>query len=155
MQVHVQKAFELGVLTDGYKYNGIEAWSVLPNRIARIEKRLASRTLLTSSQLSHDKSFSGVRMPVSKVENHCINTLCDKEELELLKAIASCAKEITYSAKLSTLERELLLEMSVDPNFRFSAFAKMKGLYLSYVYKVRDRAVKKVQKALHKALIEL
>lgn len=155
MEAHVQRAYKLRLLTEDNKYVGNEPWNALLNKIDRIEKRMKSRTYITTAQLSHDKSFSSVKLPTSKVESYCLDEIHDKEEHETLTQIRDCAVRSFKRAKLSTLERELLIEMAKNPYLQFSKFARQRGLYVSYVYKVRDRAVRKLQRELEKALYAL
>ena len=153
-KAHVQRAYELGLLKDGYKFTGLSPCIALNKKIERLESRINSKTFGTTSHLSHDKTFNKVRVPSSKVESFCLDGLNDKEELRFLTEIQEGYKKGFNEAKLSTLERKLTDELNKGP-INFSGFAKTEGLCISYVYKIRDRAFKKIQKEVEKILYEL
>lgn len=151
--VHVKRAYELGLLKENYRFTGLGPFIALTRKIERLENKINSKTFGTTSHLSHDKAFNKVRVPSSKVENYCLDGLNDKEELQFLKELQIGYRQGFNMAKLSTLERKLVNEFEKEPVINFSGFAKREGLCISYVYKIRDRAFKKIQKEVEKNFV--
>ena len=152
-ELHVQKAYEIGVLTESNRYEDAEGWRILNSKISNLEKKIDSRTFGVTSQFSHDKAF-GVMTPKSKVEQFCLREIEDKEELRVLEEIKVCCQSSFKCCKLSTLERELLKQL-VNRETTPSRFAKEHGIYPSYVYKIRNRGHKKIQDEIEKALFAI
>lgn len=152
-RIHVQRAYDVGILTESHKYESAERWRMLNSKIENLEKRIESRTFGVTASYSHDKTFS-LMSPKSKVEQFSLGEIEDKDELKLLTEIRNGCIRAFKECKLSTLERELLPQLAYGHTIP-SEFARKHGIYTSYVYKIRDRGVKKIQDEIEKALFAI
>ena len=113
-------------------------------RIRELEERIASKTFrLTPTYESIGGGNSGTPR-LSKIERFV------DEKLELEEELAECRRRmeliayIKESNILTDLEYELIEWLQIGG--KMSEFAKAHDIYKSYVYKIRDNALKKIVK---------
>ena len=111
-------------------------------RIELLESRLREITPKTTQTYSLT-GFSGGGTVSSQVENLCIQKESAIAELqELRKTVAEYYRALE-NCKLTQLEKTTLT--ATVQGVKMSKVAKREGLYKSYVYKVRDRAIRKLR----------
>ena len=150
---HLRTAEKLGLFKNSNRE--VNGYTFLLGKIQRTQDKLRATTYKVTSSYSEDKSFNKVRPVSSNTERYAIQNIQNKDTLkELVEIRDTCIKSF-YSAKLTTTERNLILAVYKQGGKTLSEFAKENGIYKSYVYKVRDRAVGKIRKEIKKRLIEL
>lgn len=113
----------------------------LQNRIKELEFRLSecSYKLTTSYSLT---GGSGSGCHASKLEDYALREMELLDELQALKARERIVKNAVQNGGLNSTERKLA-ECLMD-GYTLAAFARRNGFYKSSVYKIRDKALKKV-----------
>lgn len=108
--------------------------------IERLSERLAAYNYSTTA--SYGLTGGGSGQVVSKVEMLAIKTTETKRELEAKQATIQAIDDAMERAGLN--ERELKLIYFTMNGCSLSRYAKSVGVYKSHVYKIRDRALKKM-----------
>lgn len=124
-------------------YEIMQDFTYYENRAKEIRKRLESRSYKITASFSLTGGIGGNGF-TSKVETAAI------EELKLLGELAEIEKkkDIVFSAmrKASLTKTEQGIADCIMAQQDLSAFARNNGIYSSYVYKIRDRMLKKMAK---------
>lgn len=110
-------------------------------RIKELEERMMSKTIKVTP--SYEGTGGGSPSPnVSKVERYVEEKLELEEELSKCRLRLTLVEYIRESGVLTSQEYELIEWLQIGG--RMSEFARKKGIYKSYVYKIRDNALEKV-----------
>lgn len=113
-------------------------------RIRELEERLASQTIRITQNYDVVGGGGGSGGYKSKVEKYVDDKIMIEEELKRLTSRLDMLEIIKNSNVLSRKEYELFEWLQLGGNL--SKFAKQKDLYISNVYKIRDRALNKAIK---------
>lgn len=110
-------------------------------RLAETEERLESRNYKITPSYSGMGGGSGGKDSHSKVEDYAVKTLKLKQAAAEYRRQIKKAEAALNCPELSVLERRLLHWIAAGE--RPAGFAEREGIYISRVYKIRDKALRK------------
>lgn len=114
---------------------------MIRRRIEDKEDRLHAKEYRLTSRLSFDKVIGGT-YTLSRVETYALDRIALEQEIQALKKQLNNKIESLYRANMDEEEIKILLDMASGKSL--SAIAKENNIYISRVYRIRDRAVKKL-----------
>lgn len=121
--------------------NILRDWHLLLSRLDELRERSKAHCYaITPSYSSTGSCGSGVVS--SKVERYYLAKAQIQEELKELERKVLCVLTAISKARLSNKEK-MLIE-SIMHGRSLSSFAKEKNIYISNVYKMRDKAISKI-----------
>lgn len=109
------------------------------------ENKLNEKEYRLTSRLSFDK-VSGGNYTVSRVETYALDRVSLEQEIKALKKQLENKIELLYRANMEQEEIKVLLDVTSGKSL--SAIARENNIYISRVYRIRDRGIKKVSKLL-------
>lgn len=121
-------------------YEALKDFRYTQNRIAELSERLAESTYRITPAYSLTPGGGGEF--TSKVENAALRQLRILDELDELHKTESDILEALHNAPLTRRERGLA--ESVMCGYSLAEYARTRGLYISNVYKVRDKTLQKM-----------
>ena len=120
-------------------------WPYTLNRISVLENQLAE--MQTSITTNYD--LSGVTVyggKSSKIENLYIQKSKKEQELKKLVKLVAVVEGALRGIEFSMLEKETLRCLMYGPSLK--VYAEQKGIYKSYIYKIKDKAIRKLSQKL-------
>jgi hypothetical protein len=117
-------------------------WLFISKRIGILRDRLAAHNYSITACYSATGGSLGGGVATSEVERYCITRAKIVDELNSLEETITSVSEALKIAKLSLIERELIT--GVMNGRSMTSIAKENGIYISRVYKIRDRAIRKI-----------
>lgn len=121
-------------------YETIKDFVYIRNRIADIRLRLAECSYKVTTSYSLTGGCSGGF--TSKVENAAIKELRLRGELEALMKEEADVTDALRNGGLTRREYGLVEGMMCG--YSLAEYGRMNGLYISHVYKIRDKALRKM-----------
>lgn len=124
-------------------YETLRDFIFLEKESKEIRSRLASRSYKITASFSLTGGIGGNGF-TSKVENAAIRELQLLEELATIENARAKVFKALRDAPLTETERGLAECMMAGQSL--SSYARTHGLYISHVYKIRDKMLKKMAK---------
>lgn len=112
-------------------------------RLRECEERLLAKSYKITPSYS-ESGGSGSREVHSKVESYAIRQVSDLEQIAEYKKKLKIAEKARFCPTLSYRERAVLDWIASGGSV--SGYAEAWGIYQSYAYKIRDKAIKKAYK---------
>ena len=122
-------------------YAFLKRIDILKRKIEEKEEKLRSKEYRITSRVSYDK-VSGGTTTVSRVETFALDLVSLEHEINFLKNKLLNYMELMHRAGLTEEEMKVLIELSGSK--RLSRIARDNNIYLSRVYKIRDRGLNKL-----------
>lgn len=122
-------------------YAFLKRIDILKRKIEEKEEKLKSKEYRITSRVSYDK-VSGGMTSVSKVESYALELISLEHEINLLKNKLLDHTELMYRAGLT--EEEMIVLIELGSSKRLSRIAKDHNIYVSHVYKIRDKGLNKL-----------
>ena len=111
-------------------------------RIKELEEKIASKSYKITPSYGSVGSFGGGGRRTSQIETYVETMLELKDELDICKERLKVIQAVKDCGVLSEEESRLLEWLQLGG--KLSDYAKDNGIYQSKVYKIRDKALKKV-----------
>ena len=122
-------------------YAFLKRIDILKRKIEEKEEKLRSKEYRITSRVSYDK-VSGGTTTVSRVETFALDLVSLEHEINFLKNKLLNYMELMHRAGLTEEEMKVLIELSGSK--RLSRIARDNNIYVSRVYKIRDRGLNKL-----------
>ena len=122
-------------------YEALRDYVFLTNRAKEIRSRLANRTYKVTASFSPTGGISSNGFS-SKVENAAIREIQLLDELSVIERTERVLLTALEKAPLNETEKGLAHCMMAGQTL--SSYARTRGLYISHVYKIRDKMLKKM-----------
>jgi hypothetical protein len=134
-------------MTDSEKelLNLLQNYSRNEQRLHEAEERLKSKIYRITPSYSNTGGGGG-NISRSKVESHAEKVLKLKREIADYKRKVGIVNAVLQCPELSSLEWRTL--NWIANGGRPAAFAELEGIYISRIYKIRDKALRKAPRAL-------
>lgn len=121
----------------------LSIWNYTARRIRSLEDKISAMTFSVTARYSLSQGRS-----IGKVSNAVENFYLQKDEKvhELVKLSnkVEAYKDAIKNAGLTDWEHEAV--RCLQEGMKINEFAKEKGIYCSYAYKVKDRAIQKLDR---------
>lgn len=121
-------------------YEELKDFRYTQNRLADLSERLAESTYRITPAYSLTPGGGGEF--ASKVENAALKQLRILEEIDRLHKAETDILDALHNAQLT--QREKGLAESIMCGYSLAEYARTRGLYISNVYKVRDKTLQKM-----------
>lgn len=129
----------------------LQNWRYTEKKIEELKESTTTMTIKVTARYSMTPTRSA-GMTSSSVEDYCIRRQEKSKEIEKLTKKLKAYEQAIAVAGLNKPERKVILFLKED--LRVSDFARNEGIYISYAYKIKDKAISKIEKALKKAHYE-
>ena len=111
------------------------------------EDKLHKKEYRLTSTLSFDKVMGGT-YTISRVETYALDRVSLEQEIKALNKQLEKKIELLYRANMDQEEMKVLLDLATGKSL--SAIARENNIYISRVYRIRDRGIKKLSNLLEK-----
>jgi len=118
----------------------LKNYHLLQSDMERLEHRI--RTMGYKMTANYGPMCGSGGFGGSKVESHSLRLTDTKQELESKRKIVEMLQDAIDHSGLNKRERNLVI--ATVNGFSLSAYARRENIYRSYVYKLRDRAIRKM-----------